>query len=156
MIAAMRNQAIDLGTTIEPTATYMVEGGEAARFASTQDIMPNTQTGFVLASAKYLADNAAAVTAFLRASVRAQDEIRKSGPHAFSPDVQKTLAAWQQRPLAEMANLQPPYFDIGPVRPDSIEVPEEFWFSQGLPKNKVATATMIDNSLIAAAGKKRK
>jgi NitT/TauT family transport system substrate-binding protein len=155
-IAAMRNGAIDLGTTIEPTATYMADGGYAARFASTQDIMPNTQTGFVLASAKYLAENAPAATAFLRACVRAQNEIRKSGPHGFSPDVQKTLAAWQQRPIAEMAKLQPPYFEIGPVRPESIEIPENFWLSQGLLKNKVAVSTMIDNTLIAAASKKRK
>jgi ABC-type nitrate/sulfonate/bicarbonate transport system substrate-binding protein len=154
MITGLRNQAVDLCTTIEPTATYMVEGGYAMRFVSTQDIAPNTQTGFVLASAKYLADNGAAVTAFLRACMRARDEIVKGGPHAFPADVQKTLAAWQQRPLAEMAKLQPPYFEVGALRADSIEVPEDFWLSQGLLKTKVAAATMIDNSLIAAASKK--
>jgi len=154
MITGLRNQAVDLCTTIEPTATYMVEGGYAVRFVSTQDVSPNMQTGFVLASAKYLAGNAAAVTAFFRASIRAMDEILKSGPHGFSPDVQKTLAAWQQRPLAEMANLQPPYFELGAVRTDSIEIPEDFWLSQSLLKNKVPAATMIDNSQIAAARKK--
>jgi hypothetical protein len=52
-----------------------------------------------------------------------------------------------------MTKLLPPYFELGAVRTDSIEVPEYFWFSQGLLKNKVPAAAMIDNAPIAAARK---
>ena len=133
----------------------MVDGGYAMRFASTQDIAPNTQTGFILASAKYLNDNKAAVVAFLRATLRAQADIVKGGQRAFPPDVQKTLATWQQRPPEDVAKLQPPYFEVGAVRPDSLFVPEDFWLSQGLMKNKIGASTMIDNAFITAAHQKR-
>ncbi len=133
----------------------MVDGGYAARFASTQDIAPNTQTGFELASAKYLSENKPAVMAFLRACLRAQADILKGGPRAFPPDVQKTLASWQKRPLEEVAKLAPPYFEIGPIRTDSISIPEQYWSAQGLLKNTVDAAKLIDNSFITAVRMKR-
>jgi NitT/TauT family transport system substrate-binding protein len=154
MITALRNGAVDLLSTIEPTVSYMVEGGYAMRFVSTQDVAPNTQTGFVLASAKYLSENKAAAIGFLRATLRAQVEIVKGGQRAFLPDVQKTLATWQQRPLEDVAKLQPPYFEVGAVRPEALSVPEDFWLSQGLMKNRIAPAAMIDNSFVTAAHQK--
>jgi NitT/TauT family transport system substrate-binding protein len=154
MITGLRNGAVDLLSTIEPTVSYMVDGGYAMRFVSTQDIAPNTQTGFILASAKYLNDNKAAVVAFLRATLRAQADIVKGGQRVFPTDVQKTLATWQQRPPEDVAKLQPPYFEVGAVRPDSLSVPEDFWLSQGLMKNKISALTMIDNSFITAAHQK--
>jgi ABC-type nitrate/sulfonate/bicarbonate transport system substrate-binding protein len=151
MITGLRNGAVDLLSTIEPTVSYMVDGGYAMRFASTQDFAPNMQTGFILASAKYLNENKAAVIAFMRATLRAQADIVKGGQRAFPVDVQKTLATWQQRSPDDVAKLQPPYFDIGPVRVDSLSVPEDFWLSQGLLKNKISAPAIVDNSFVIAA-----
>ena len=134
----------------------MVDGGYAMRFVSTQDVAPNTQTGFVLASAKYLAENKPAVDRrFCAPPCAPKPKSSRAVSAPFPADVQKTLAAWQQRPLEDVAKLQPPYFEVGPVRPEALSVPEDFWLSQGLMKNRIAPAAMIDNYFITAAHQKR-
>jgi NitT/TauT family transport system substrate-binding protein len=67
MVAGLRNQAVDFVAVVEPTASQMVENGIGMRFVSNQDVAPNAQTAFLIASAKYLTENKDAVTGFLRA-----------------------------------------------------------------------------------------
>lgn len=155
MVSALRNQAVDLVAVVEPTASQMVENGIGMRFVSNQDVAPNGQTAFLIASAKYLADNKDAVTGFLRVCMRSREELVKNGPAAFPPAAQKVLSNWTQRSADEVAKLQPPYFTIEEVRPESLSVAEDFWIAGGLVKNKINPADLIDNSFIPLARKRR-
>ena len=155
MVAALRNQAVDLVAVVEPTASQMVENGIGMRFASNQDVVPNNQTSFLIASAKYLAENRDAAVGFLRVCMRSREDLIKSGPRAFPPAALKVLKNWTQRPDEELAQLQPPYFTIEPVRPEAIGVPEDFWIAQGLVKNRVSPSVLIDNSFVALASKRK-
>ena len=155
MVSALRNQAVDFVAVVEPTASQMVENDIGMRFASNQDVAPNAQTAFLIASAKYLAENKDAVTGFLRVCMRSREELVKTGPRAFPPAAQKVLATWTQRSEDEVAKLAPPYFTIEEVRPESLSVPEDFWITAGLVKNKVSPSYLIDNSFIPLARKRR-
>jgi ABC-type nitrate/sulfonate/bicarbonate transport system substrate-binding protein len=155
MFSALRNQAVDFVAVVEPTASQMVESGIGMRFASNQDVAPNAQTAFLIASSKYLAENKDAVSGFLRVCMRSREELMKSGPRAFPPAAQKVLASWTQRPEDEVAKLAPPYFVVEEVRPESLGVPEDFWISEGLVKTKVSPSDLIDNSFISLARKRR-
>lgn len=156
MVSALRNQAVDLVAVVEPTVTQMVEEGYGMRFVSTQDVAPGSQTAFLIASTKYLNENKPAATAFLRACIRAREDLMKDGPHVFPSAALKVLKDWTQRSDEQLAKLEPPYFELAAVRPESLSVPEEFWMSQGFVKNRISPSALIDNSLMTAARRRHR
>jgi NitT/TauT family transport system substrate-binding protein len=154
MVMALQNKAADVLPTIEPTASQMVEAGIAHRLVSDGDITPWIQNTYFVSSQKYVREHRAAVVGFLKAYLRAAQEIVTHGPH-WAPEYVDTLTRWSGIPADILSKVPgvPYYGQLGTIDVDSLARQEDLWMKLGLVKARVEAASLIDSSAISEARK---
>ena len=90
-VAAFRNKSVDVSIMIEPFATALVQGGDAVRFASTEDFNPGAEFTYMVYSEKFAREKPELARRFMRAYVRAL--------RVFNDCIENGV--WKQTALAE-------------------------------------------------------
>jgi NitT/TauT family transport system substrate-binding protein len=154
-LAALRNGAVDVQGTTEPTATSIEQQGYATKWLSYHDVMPGYQEAYFGVSAQYAKDHPDAVVKFLRAYLRAVADVNKT-KGKLTPDLIATIAKWTEIPpdTIKAMGLIPYYGQNGSVNSDELEKIQKFWVAQGLVKNPVPISKVVDGQYIAAATRK--
>ncbi|HUZ74954.1 MAG TPA: ABC transporter substrate-binding protein [Stellaceae bacterium] len=154
MVTALRNKAVDVLPTIEPTATQMVNAGLAHRLASEQDVVPWFQDVFFVSSAKFIREHPSAVVGFLKAYLRAAQKIVANGPN-WAPEYVDALTRWSGIPAKILKSVPgvPYYGQFGTIDVASLAREEVMWRSMGVITAKVDPATLVDSSAIDEARK---
>ena len=156
MITALRNKAVDVVPTIEPAATQMIDMGVAHRLASAQDVVPWLQDTFFVTSAAFERSHPKAVVGFLKAYLRAAQEIVANGPQ-WKPEYVDVLVRWSGIPAKVFTQIPglPYYGQFGKIDLDSLARQEALWLSLGLVSEKVDPASLVDSSAIDEARTER-
>jgi NitT/TauT family transport system substrate-binding protein len=153
-LAALRNGAVDVQGTTEPTATAMQEQGYGTKWLSYKDIMPGYQSSYFGVSAQYAKDHPDAVVRFLRAYLRGVADVNKAGGK-LTPELVAVIAKWTELTpdvIRQVGTI--PYFgQIGTVNTDGLDKVQKFWVAQGLVKNPVPISKVVDGQYLAAARK---
>jgi NitT/TauT family transport system substrate-binding protein len=154
MVTALQNKAVDVLPTIEPTATQMVDAGLAHRLASEYEITPWLQDTFIVSSAAFVQAHPAAVVGFLKAYLRAAQEIVAHGPR-WTPEYVDILVRWSGLPADILSKVPgvPYYGQYGTISMDSLARQEAMWTTLDLVKQHVDPAAIVDTSLIDQARK---
>jgi ABC-type nitrate/sulfonate/bicarbonate transport system substrate-binding protein len=149
--AALQNKAVDVVASVEPEATAIVDKGVGVRLVTTQDVIPDLQNGFLVASADYIKTNRATVVRFLKSCLLTEQEIVKNGT-SFTPDVVTILQRWTELPLDLVQKLAPPYFgQYGMINVKALKDQQAYWQSKNLLPEKVDVESMIDSSMLTEA-----
>jgi NitT/TauT family transport system substrate-binding protein len=154
-LAALRNGAVDVQGTTEPTATAIEQQGYATKWLSFHDIMPGYQEAYFGVSAQYAKDHPDAVVKFLRAYLRGVADVNKM-KGKLTPDLIATIAKWTEisPDVIKAMGLIPYYGQNGSVNSDELEKVQKFWVSLGLVKNPVPISKVVDGQYITAAARK--
>jgi NitT/TauT family transport system substrate-binding protein len=144
-LAALRNNAVDALSAVEPVATQLVKQGLGVRLVSPRDVLSWYPSAYYVASSDYIAKNRGATVAFLRAILQAQQDIFKAGP-VWAPEVVQVLSNWSRMSPDDIRSIPtPPYYGrFGTVDPARLAAEQDFWASQGLVKQRGDTAAMLD------------
>ncbi len=154
LVAAFRNKAQDVASTVEPATTLLEHEGLGVRFASTQDVAPWYQESFFIASAKYLHDNHDAAVRWFKAYLKAVKDIIASDGK-WTPEFIDSVVRWSQMPKDVVTDVKGPpwYGTYGRIDRESIARTEEYLLSVGALKDKVVPASFIDETVINEARK---
>jgi NitT/TauT family transport system substrate-binding protein len=144
-LAALRNNAVDVLAAVEPVASLLVKQGLGVRLVSPQEVLSWYPSSYYVASSDYIAKNRSTTVAFLRAVIKAQQDIFKGGP-VWSPDVVKVLSEWSRMSPDDIKAIPtPPYYGgLGMVDPTRLAAEQDFWATEGLVKQRVDAAAMLD------------
>jgi NitT/TauT family transport system substrate-binding protein len=154
-LAALRNGAVDVQGTTEPTATAIEQQGYATKWLSFHDIMPGYQEAYFGVSSAFAKDHPDAVVKFLRAYLRGVADVNKT-KGKLTPDLIATISKWTEIPpeTIKAMGLIPYYGQNASVNSDELEKVQKFWVSLGLVKNPVPISKVVDGQYITAATKK--
>jgi ABC-type nitrate/sulfonate/bicarbonate transport system substrate-binding protein len=97
----MTNKAVDVIGLPEPFATALEQQHLAHKWLGTSDVAPWFNEGFVAASASFARDHHDATVAFMRALLRAANEVKAAKGH-WTPELVTSLAKYSQLPEATM------------------------------------------------------
>lgn len=153
-LAALRNGAVDVQGTTEPTATAIQQQGYGSKWLSFHDIMPGYQEAYFGVSSAYAKDHPDAVVKFLRAYLRGVADVGKA-KGKLTPELVATIAKWTEIPpdvIGAMGAI-PYYGQNGAVNSDELDKVQKFWVSLDLVKNPVPISKVVDNQYITAARK---
>jgi NitT/TauT family transport system substrate-binding protein len=153
-LAALRNGAVDVQGTTEPTATAIQQQGYGQKWLSFHDIMPGYQEAYFGVSSAYAKDHPDAVVRFLRAYLRGVADVGKA-KGKLTPDLVATIAKWTEIPpdIIRQMGAIPYYGQNGSVNSEELDKVQKFWVSLDLVKNPVAISKVVDNQYITAARK---
>jgi NitT/TauT family transport system substrate-binding protein len=153
-LAALRNGAVDVQGTTEPTATAIQQQGYGQKWLSFHDIMPGYQEAYFGVSSQYAKDHPDAVVRFLRAYLRGVADVGKA-KGKLTPDLVATIAKWTEIPpdIIRQMGAIPYYGQNGSVNSDELEKVQKFWVSLDLVKSPVPISKVVDNQYITAARK---
>ena len=151
---SLRNKAVDVQATVEPTATELEREGLGHKWLSYVDATPWFQDVYLGASPAFARDHHDAIRRFLIAYLRAAQDVNRSGP-AWTPKMAATVAKWTQLPLATIDQVPgPPYVgELGGVDRASLERVQTFWVNQGLVKTPTPLDTLLDLTALDEARK---
>jgi NitT/TauT family transport system substrate-binding protein len=151
-VAAMKNGSYDAISAVEPIASVLVKQGYAVRLASVGDVESWQPQACFIASTGYLSKNRFAVTAFLKAVLRAERDIVRAGPH-WTPLTLNTMLHWSGLAAEDIAVVPSPawYGAYGYLNADWIRAEQDFWVSLGLVKQKIDVAGLTDESFVTDA-----
>lgn len=153
-LAALRNGAVDVQGTTEPTATAIQQQGYGVKWLSFHDIMPGYQEAYFGVSSQYAKDHPDAVVRFLRAYLRGVADVGKA-KGKLTPDLVATIAKWTEIPadIIRQMGAIPYYGQNGSVNSEELEKVQKFWVSLNLVKDPVPISKVVDNQFITAARK---
>jgi NitT/TauT family transport system substrate-binding protein len=153
-LAALRNGAVDVQGTTEPTATAIQQQGYAQKWLSFHDIMPGYQEAYFGVSSQYAKDHPDAVVRFLRAYLRGVADVGKA-KGKLTPELIATIAKWTEIPpdIIRQMGAIPYYGQNGSVNSEELDKVQKFWVSLDLVKNPVPISKVVDNQYITAARK---
>lgn len=153
-LAALRNGAVDVQGTTEPTATAIQQQGYGTKWLSYHDIMPGYQEAFFGVSSQFAKDHPDAVVRFLRAYLRGVADVNKT-KGKLTPDLVATIAKWTELTpdIIQAMGALPYYGQNGSVNTDELDKIQKFWVSLDLVKNPVAISKVVDLQYITAARK---
>lgn len=151
---ALRNHAVDVQATVEPTATDLERQGLGHKWLSYADAIPWFQDVYFGASPTFARDHHDAIRRFLIAYLRAAQDVDRSGP-GWTPKMAAEVAKWTQLPLATIMQVPgPPYVgQLGSVDLPSLERVQTFWVNQGLVKTATPLNDLLDLTALDEARK---
>jgi NitT/TauT family transport system substrate-binding protein len=151
-IAALRNHAVDALAAAEPVATVLETEGLGKKLVSDQDAAPWLQISFLIASEKYVREHHAAVTAFLKAYLKAAKDIDATGGK-WTPEMLHELATWTQISEADLRHISaPPYFgQLGAISKVSLTRQQDYLVALGQVKHKIDIDSLIDDAPLISA-----
>ncbi len=153
-LAALRNGAVDVQGTTEPTATAIAQQGYAEKWLSYHDVMPGYQEAYFGVSAQYAKAHPDAVAKFLRAYLRGVADVNRLDGK-LTPELIATISKWTeiQPDVIKAMGLIPYYGENGAINSAELDKIQKFWVSLGLVKNAVPISKVVDNRYLAAARK---
>jgi len=153
-LAAFRNKAVDGLTAVEPIASEIVRQGYGVKLVSPMDVAAWSPTATMVANPEFLQKNHDTVVHFLKAVLRADQDIVRGGPH-WTPEITGILAHWSKMTKDQITTIPSPsyYGDYGKIDPKLLDEQQKFWVDLGQVKQPVDIATLIDASAIDEARK---
>lgn len=153
-LAALHNKAVDALTAVEPIASEIVRQGYGVKLASSLDVAAWSPTATMVANPDFLEKNRDTVVHFLKAVLRADQDITRGGPR-WTPELTGILAHWSQMTNDQIATIPSPsyYGDYGKIDPKLLDVQQKFWVDLGQVKQPVDIGTLIDAAAIDQARK---
>jgi len=153
-LAALRNKAVDALTAVEPIASEIVRQGYGVKLVSPIDVAAWSPTATMVANPEFLQKNHDTVVHFLKAVLRADQDITRGGPH-WTPELIGILAHWSKMTTDQITTIPSPsyYGDYGKIDPKLLDEQQKFWVDLGQVKQPVDIATLIDASAIDQARK---
>jgi len=151
-IAALRNQAVDVLTVVEPIATLMQTQGLAVKLASDQDVIPWLQATYFIASAKYIHDHPTVVSAFLKGYLRAARDVTVANGQ-WTPELLHEVVKWSKQPEADIAKVPGPAYvgQLGAINRVSLARQQDYLVDIGEVKQKTDPDALIDEGPLNAA-----
>jgi len=150
-VGALTNKAVDVMGLPEPFATAVEEQHLAHKWLGMSDIAPWFHESFIAASASFSRDHHDASVRFMRALLRAANEVNASNGH-WTPEFVASVAKWSQLPEATIRGI------AGPANPGngqidmaSISRQEDFWHARGLVNTVVPASAMVDLTVLRDA-----
>lgn len=146
-LAALHNNAVDALAAVEPIASQLVKQGIGVKLVSPHDVLSWYPSAYYVASSDYVRNNRATTVAFLRAIVKAEQDIVRGGP-VWSPELVKVLSEWSRMSEDDIRAIPtPPYYGSnGTVTASRLNAEQEFWASLGLVKQRVDPAAILDTT----------
>lgn len=153
-LAALHNKAVDALTAVEPIASEIVRQGYGVKLASSLDVAAWSPTATMVANPDFLQKNHDTVVHFLKAVLRADQDITRGGPR-WTPELTGILAHWSQMTNDQITTIPSPsyYGDYGKIDPKLLDVQQKFWVDLGQVKQPVDIGTLIDASAVDQARK---
>jgi len=151
---ALRNHAVDVQATIEPTSTAIEREGLAHKWISYVDSVPWYQDVVIAASPAFARDRHDVLRRFLIAYLQADLDINRAGP-GWTPKLAAIVAKYSQLPLATINQIPGPSYpgDLGTVNLPSLERVQQFWVNEGLVQTPEPLASFLDLSALNEARK---
>lgn len=157
-VAAFENGSIDAAATTEPTATTIVDSGEAVRFADSTKQYNDQQLAVVLYSSDFAEKKAAAAQCFMDAYVKAAHDYSAAveGGHwdgQGADDIVRIVSDRIGMPVDQIKKTVPSY--VAPnaeVNLDSLTKDYDFFKAQGWTEGPALdVSTLVDNSFVQKA-----
>ncbi|MGA2392075.1 MAG: ABC transporter substrate-binding protein [Candidatus Lustribacter sp.] len=152
--SSLRNHAVDVQLTVEPTATELQREGLGHKWLSYADATPWFQDVYFAVSPSFARDHHDAIRRFLIAYLRAAQDVDRAGP-AWTPKMAAEVAKWTQLPLATIMQVPGPAYagQLGTVNVASLERVQAYWVSQGLVKTAEPLSDLLDLTALEEARK---
>jgi NitT/TauT family transport system substrate-binding protein len=152
--AALRNAAVDVQGTTEPTATAMAQNGVAVKWISFQNVMPGYQESYFGVAAQYAKDHPDTVVKFLRAYLRGVADVN-AAKGKLTPELVALISKWTEisPDIIRSMGAIPYYGQLASVNADELDKVQKFWVQLGLVKNPVPIANVVDSHYLTEARK---
>jgi NitT/TauT family transport system substrate-binding protein len=152
--AALRNGAVDVQGTTEPTATAMQQDGVASKWISFHDVMPGYQESYFGVAGAFAKDHPDAVVKFLRAYLRGVADVN-AAKGKLTPELVAVVSKWTEisPDIIRAMGTIPYYGQMAAVNTGELDTVQKFWVQLGLVKVPVPIAEVVDNYYLTAARK---
>ena len=132
-LEALRNHAVDVLGATEPAASEIEAQGAGHRWVSFAAIVPWYQQEYIGASASFARDHPDIIRRFLRAYVRANDDVLKSNGK-WTPELLAEAAKWSQLTPDVLRGLSGPIYPTphGEIDLDALARMQQFWIGEKL------------------------
>ena len=152
-----KNKAADFLSIVEPIVTRLEVDGLAVRWKASYEVMPWFQESYLAANPKYLEANRDAVKRFLRAYMKACQDIT-AGNGKWTDETLNATVKWSKFPKAVIEKIKGPQHcgQYGRIDTASIERQQDTWIAAGMVKEKTPLSKMVDTSIIDEVRKEMK
>jgi NitT/TauT family transport system substrate-binding protein len=143
-VSALTNKAVDVQGVAEPFATALQEQHLAHKWIGISDLAPWFDETFLAASVPFARDHHDALVRFMRATLRAANDITAANGR-WTPELVASLAKWSQLPEATIRQIATPaYPGDGKVDLPSVMRQQDFWHGRGLVQTVVPANAIVD------------
>ncbi len=151
-VGAMTNKAVDVMGVPEPFATALEQQHLAHKWVGMSDIAPWFHETFIAASASFARDHHDATVRFMRALMRAANDVKASNGH-WTPEFVAAVTKYSQLPEATIRAIPgPAYPGDGQIDLASVTRQEDFWHGRGLVTTEVPASTIVDVTVLHEVG----
>jgi NitT/TauT family transport system substrate-binding protein len=151
-VGAMTNKAVDVMGLPEPFATALEQQHLVHKWLGISDIAPWFNETFIAASVPFARDHHDATVRFMRALLRAANEV-KAANGKWTPEFIAVIAKYSQLPEATIRSIP------GPANPGDFQIDlasvtrqQEFWHGRGLVTTVVPVSQIIDYTVLHDVG----
>lgn len=150
-LAALQNKAVDALVAVEPAASAIVKDGFAIKIGSLQDIYPDWSMQYIITSRAYAKAKEETLVKFLKALLRAANEIDKAGP-TWTPDALAAEVHASGLSADQVKAAPPPHpATTGDVSVAPLQTLSDYYAEAGLLTAKVDPASLLDLTYVRKA-----
>ncbi len=148
-LEALRNHAVDVLGATEPAASQLEAEGVGHRWISFSSVVPWYQQEYIGASAAFAKAHPDLLRRFLRAYLRANDDVLKSNGK-WTPELLAEAAKWSQLSPDVLRGLSGPIYPTahGEVSLDALGRMQQFWVGEKLVATPVDVRNVADLTLL--------
>jgi ABC-type nitrate/sulfonate/bicarbonate transport system substrate-binding protein len=148
-LEALRNHAADVLGATEPAASQLEAQGAGHRWLSFATVAPWYQLEYIGASAQFAKDHPDVLRRFLRAYVRANDDVLKSNGK-WTPALLAEAAKWSQLTPEVLRAVSGPIYPSlhGEINFDSLARIQAFWVAEKLVSAPVDVRNVSNVTLL--------
>ena len=151
-VGAMTNKAVDVMGLPEPFATALEQQHLAHKWLGMSDVAPWFNETFIAASVPFARDHHDATVRFMRALMRAANEV-KAANGRWTPEFVAVIAKYSQLPEATIRSIPGPANPgDGQINLASVTRQQEFWHGRGLVTTVVPVSQIVDYTVLRDAG----
>lgn len=144
-----RNKGADVLSIVEPIVSRLEAEGLAVRWKPSYQVMPWFQESYLAANPKFLTEKREVTKRFLRAYMKAAQEITAGGGK-WTPDTLAAVVKWSKFPKEVIEKIPGPQHvgQYGLIDTASIQKQQDLWIEAGMVKDKRPLSDMVDSSII--------